>query len=326
MNNNILVIGGAGYIGSHVTLEFCEKSQNVYVFDDLSTGHIENIDPRSEFINGSILNIIDLESVFKKVKPSSIVHLAALKGAGESMDNPASYSETNIIGSLNILNTMVKYGVENIVFSSTAAVYGEPDYFPVDEKHPTNPINFYGYTKKSIEDFIIWYSKLKGINYAILRYFNAAGYDSKGRIKGLEKKPQNLLPIIMEVLINKRSELNIFGNDYNTADGTCERDYIHVSDLASAHYLSYQKLLSNNENILLNLATGEKYSVLDVINGCEKYLNKIIKYKFTNRRNGDSGVLFSKSSLAETELRWKPQNSDLKNLLTSMYNIYKNRV
>lgn len=322
---SILVIGGAGYIGSHVVLEFCNKGENVFVFDNLSTGDLENIDSRAQFINGSILNINELDLVFSKVKPSTVLHFAALKAAGESMDIPESYSETNIIGSLNILNTMVRYGVKNIIFSSTAAVYGEPNYLPVDENHTTNPINFYGYTKKSIEEYIVWYSRLKGINHAILRYFNAAGYDPKGRIKGLERNPQNLLPIIMEILINKRTELNIFGNDYDTADGTCERDYIHVSDLATAHYLSYQNLISKNENILLNLATGDKYSVLDVVNGCEKYLGKKIKYKFTKRREGDSEVLFSKSSLAESKLGWKPQNSDLKSLLTSMYNIYKNR-
>ena len=322
--NNILIIGGAGYIGSHVVLEFCEQIENVFVFDDLSTGDFKNIDSRAKFIKGSILNLNELEKAFEISKPCTVIHLAALKAAGESMEQPVNYSRTNIIGSLNILETMVKFQVQNIIFSSTAAVYGNPQYLPVDENHPINPINYYGFTKKSIEEYIIWYSQLKGIRYSILRYFNAAGYDSKGRIRGLEKAPQNLLPIVMEVLINKRKHISIFGNDYNTQDGTCERDYIHVSDLASAHYLSYKKLLKSDENLLLNLATGKKYSVLEVVNGCEKYLNKKVKFDFTERRLGDPEVLYSISHLAQSKLGWEPKFSDLKILLTSMYNIYKN--
>lgn len=325
MNNNILIIGGAGYIGSHVTLEFCEKGENVFVFDNLSTGYADNIDSRAEFIQGSILNLNELENVFEIVKPTTVIHLVALKAAGESMLEPVKYSETNIIGSLNILNMIVKYKIENIIFSSTAAVYGEPQYLPIDEKHPLIPINYYGFTKKSIEEYIIWYSKLNGIKYSILRYFNAAGYDTEKRILGLEKNPQNLLPIVMENIIGIRTHLDIFGNDYNTTDGTCERDYIHVSDLASAHYLSFKKMMTLNKNMILNLATGEKYSVLDVVNGCEKYLNKKLTFNFVERRLGDPEVLYS-SSLANSTIDWAPKYSGLDKLLISMYNIYKRTI
>ena len=320
---NILIIGGAGYIGSHVVLEFCNQGENVYVFDDLSLGKKINIDKRAELIKGSILNKSDLDKVFLKVKPRTVIHLAALKAAGDSMNKPQIYSETNIVGSLNILSAMLKYNIKDIIFSSSAAVYGEPQYLPMDEKHDTNPINYYGFTKKSIEDYIIWYSKLKGINYAILRYFNASGFDSNKRIKGLENNPQNLLPIIMEVLIGKRKKMNVFGNDYNTKDGTCERDYIHVTDLANAHYLSYKKLIKDNENIILNLATGHKYSVLDIILGCKKYLNTDLNYEFVDRREGDPEVLYAKSSYAYNLLGWKPKYSNLKYLLETTYNIYK---
>lgn len=323
MRNNILIIGGAGYIGSHVVLDFCNRDENVFVFDDLSTGHLENIDSRAKFIKGSILNNQELKEAFNIVKPSTVIHLAALKAAGESMVEPVKYSNSNLIGSLNILNTMVEFNVKNIIFSSTAAVYGEPNYLPLDEDHPIAPINFYGFTKKAIEEYILWYSKLNGINYSILRYFNAAGYNSELKILGLERNPQNLLPIVMEVLINKRDELSIFGNDYDTIDGTCERDYIHVSDLASAHYLSYKKIINSSEKFILNLATGNKYSVLDVVNGCKTYLNKNLKYKFTERRAGDPAKLYASSNDAQIKLNWTPKYSSLECLLLTTFNVYK---
>ena len=319
----ILIIGGAGYIGSHVTLEFCNHNYDVVVFDNLSTGHKSNIDNRAEFIKGSILNLSEIDDVFNKVKPTTVIHLSALKAAGESMINPMKYSEANIIGSINVLNMMVKHNVKNIIFSSTAAVYGAPQYLPINELHPLNPVNYYGFTKKSIEDYIQWYAKLKGIRYSILRYFNAAGYDVNGKIIGLEKEPQNLLPIVMEVIMGERSHLNIFGNDYNTMDGTCERDYIHVSDLASAHLLSEQKLNGSQQNFIINLATGEKYSVLEVVNGCESFLGEKVNYKLGDRRLGDPDLLYSDSNLAFEKIGWKPQFSDLKTILTSMYNVYK---
>lgn len=319
----ILIIGGAGYIGSHVTLEFCNYNYDVVVFDNLSTGHKSNIDSLSEFIKGSILNLTELDDVFKKVKPSTVIHLAALKAAGESMINPMKYSEANIIGSINVLNMMVKHNVKNIIFSSTAAVYGEPQYLPINELHPLNPVNYYGFTKKSIEDYIQWYAKLRGLRYSILRYFNASGYDVNGKIIGLEKEPQNLLPIVMEVIMGDRTLLNIFGNDYKTEDGTCERDYIHVSDLASAHFLSEQKLNGSLENFIINLATGQKYSVLEVVNGCESFLGKKVNYKFVDRRLGDPDLLYSDSNLAFEKLGWNPKFSDLKSILKSTYDVYK---
>ena len=318
----ILIIGGAGYIGSHVVLEFCNMGKEVVVFDNLSTGHLSNVDSRAEFIEGSILNQSELNSAFEKVKPKTVIHLAALKAAGESMIDPMKYSEMNICGSINVLNMMVKHNVKNIIFSSTAAVYGEPKYLPLNELHHLNPVNYYGFTKKSIEEYIQWYAELKGIRYSILRYFNAAGYDVNGKITGLEKNPQNLLPIVMEVLKGERDHLEIYGSDYNTNDGTCERDYIHVSDLAKAHYLSDQKLNTNNKNLIINLATGKKYSVLDIINGCESYLDKKINYKFVGRRMGDSEVLYSEANLAKNKLDWIPEHSDLETILKSTYNVY----
>ena len=197
MKNNILLTGGAGYIGSHITYELCDLGFNVVVYDDLSNGFEENIDPRATFINGSIFNPQLLSSSLSNI--DSVVHLAALKNAGESMINPSLYSSQNIVGSLNVIRACIENNVKKIVFSSSAAVYGLPNYLPIDELHETHPINYYGYTKLCIEKNLIWFNKIHGIKIACLRYFNAAGYDTEGRIKKVEKNPSNLLPLVMEV-------------------------------------------------------------------------------------------------------------------------------
>lgn len=223
-----LIIGGAGYIGSHVARHFLDNGHKVTVFDNLSTGQMVNIFSDEDFIRGDILNPAELDNAMSGGY-DLIIHLAAFKAAGESMIKPEKYSVNNITGTINILNSAVKAGIPNLVFSSSAAVYGEPAYLPIDEEHPKNPENYYGYTKLAIEQFLGWYDKLKGLKFAALRYFNAAGYDGKGRIKGLERNPANLLPIIMEAAAGIRDRLSIFGNDYPTPDGTCIRDYIHIS-------------------------------------------------------------------------------------------------
>ncbi|MDP6570873.1 MAG: UDP-glucose 4-epimerase GalE, partial [Candidatus Marinimicrobia bacterium] len=269
----VLVIGGAGYIGSHIVLELCDQGTPVVVFDNLSSGCKENIDDRATFIQGDILNNTDLKNCFNQPY-RAVFHFAALKAAGESMEEPQKYATVNISGSINILNQMVESGTPSIIFSSTAAVYGEPEYIPVDENHPLKPINFYGYTKLQIENQLEWFSKLKGIKYAVLRYFNAAGYDPEGRIVGLEKNPANLLPIVMEAAIEKRSHIEVFGNDYDTPDGTGIRDYIHVSDLATAHVKALQYLSESGKDLVVNLATGEGYSVLEVIQQAREITGK----------------------------------------------------
>ena len=230
----VLVTGGAGYIGSHVVLYLIEAGHEVVILDDMSLGCIENIHDQAEFIEGSTLDEGMLDDVLSK-NIDAVVHLAAFKAAGESMIHPEMYSRNNLNGTTNLLNAMMKHNVKTFVFSSSAAVYGYPEYLPVDEDHPVKPINYYGYTKLAIEDMLKWYDQLKGLKFAALRYFNAAGYDVKRRVFGLEKNPQNLLPIVMEVATGQRKTMNVFGNDYKTKDGTGVRDYIHVNDLASAH-------------------------------------------------------------------------------------------
>ena len=321
MSQEVLVIGGAGYIGSHIVLELCENGYDVTVFDNLSTGHEKNIDHRAEFIQGDILNHNELTNVFKK-KYHSVFHFAALKAAGESMLEPSIYAANNIIGTINILNQMVDNKVQNFVFSSTAAVYGMPKYLPVDEDHPLNPINFYGFTKLEIERLLQWYSDLKGICFGALRYFNAAGYDTKGRIKGLEKKPANLLPIVMETALGKRDAMDVYGNDYTTSDGTGIRDYIHVNDLATAHVKVLDSLVEKKKNIIINLATGTGYSVLEVIQIAKEITGKEINYNIVERRPGDPAELIAVSRLSQDMIGWKCEYSDMKTILQSMWRIY----
>ena len=315
----VLVTGGAGYIGSHVVLELCDKGYEVVVLDDLSSGNKGAVDKRAKFINGSTLNNSDVELGLEKVE--AVIHLAAFKAAGESMLDPIKYSQNNILGSINLLNAIIKHKINSFVFSSTAAVYGYPEYLPLDENHPLEPINYYGYTKLEIEKILHWYSDLKGLKFAALRYFNAAGYDINGRLNFLEKNPANLIPTTMEVASGMRNKMHVFGNDYNTHDGTGLRDYIHVSDLAEAH-LQALDFLNNNNNIKVNLSSGERHSVIDVIDMTKKISGKEINYEIVERRPGDPAELYASSDLAYDALHWKPKYSDLKTLIESTWNVY----
>ena len=315
----VLVTGGAGYIGSHVVLELCDKGYEVVVLDDLSSGNKGAVDKRAKFINGSTLNNSDVELGLEKVE--AVIHLAAFKAAGESMVDPIKYSQNNILGSINLLNAIIKHKINSFVFSSTAAVYGYPEYLPLDENHPLEPINYYGFTKLEIEKILQWYSELKGLKFAALRYFNAAGYDINGRLNFLEKNPANLIPTTMEVASGMRNKMHVFGNDYNTYDGTGLRDYIHVSDLAEAH-LKALDFLNNNNNIKVNLSSGERHSVMDVIDMTKKISGKEINYEIVERRPGDPAELYASSDLAYDALHWKPKYSDLKTLIESTWDAY----
>jgi len=315
----VLVTGGAGYIGSHVVLELCEKGYEVIVLDDLSSGNKNAVDHRAKFINGSTLNNSDIELVLENVE--AVIHLAAFKAAGESMIDPIKYSHNNIIGSINLLNAVIKHKINKFVFSSTAAVYGYPEYLPVDENHPLAPMNYYGFTKLEIERLLQWYSELKEFRFAALRYFNAAGYDINNRLNFLEKNPANLIPVTMEVASGLRDKMFVFGNDYDTPDGTGIRDYIHVSDLAKAHVEALNFLQKNN-NLKVNLSTGKKHSVIDVIKMTNKVSGKEINYEIVERRAGDPAELYASSDLAYDTLNWEPTFSDLKTLIESTWNVY----
>ena len=320
----VLVTGGAGYIGSHVVLDLIDAGHDVVILDDMSLGCVENIHDKAEFVEGSTLDEAMLDEVLAK-NMDAVVHLAAFKAAGESMTNPEKYSRNNLNGTTNVLNAMMKYNVMTFVFSSTAAVYGYPEYLPVDEAHPLKPINYYGYTKLAIEDMLKWYGELKGLKFAALRYFNAAGYDVNGKLYGLEQNPQNLLPIVMEVASGVRKSMDIFGDDYETSDGTGIRDYIHVNDLASAH-VSAMEYLQENDSLTVNLATGEGYSVMDVIKEAESISGHAINYNIVDRRPGDSAELIATSKQANKLLNWTPKYSDLNTILKSMWNVYNPEV
>ena len=319
----VVVIGGAGYIGSHIVLEAIERGYDITVFDDLSTGFKENINGNVQFIHGSTLSISDLSKLFKQNRYDAVVHLAANKAAGESMLEPAIYAQNNIIGGLNVINACSDYDIKIFIFSSSAAVYGLPDYNPLDENHPLSPTNYYGQTKLHIEENLEWFSNLKGIKYASLRYFNAAGYDLQKRVRKLEINPQNLIPSVMESVIGMRTHIEVYGNDYNTKDGTGVRDYIHVSDLARAHIDSIDYICEQNKNLTINLGNEIGYSVLDVINKLSEISKKRIEYRIVGRRSGDSGTIIANTELAKRLISWEPRHSDLETIINSTWEIYK---
>ena len=318
----ILVTGGAGYIGSHVVYELIDQGHDVTILDDMSLGLEENIDPRSIFVQGSTHSDSDLDSVLS-VGFDGIIHLAAWKAAGESMTDPAKYAHNNLIGTINLLNACDRHGIKRFVFSSTSSVYGNPEYIPIDENHPTDPISYYGETKLQVEKNLKWFSELKGIRFGVLRYFNAAGYDIKGRIKGRERNALNLIPITMEVAAGIREKMQVFGDNYDTHDGTGVRDYIHVSDLAIAHMKALNYISENDKDLLVNLATGEGHSVLDVINKSKEVSGKDIPFDIVGRRAGDPATVVAVSNRANKVLDWSTKYSDLDTLIRTSWDVYK---
>ncbi len=318
----VLVIGGAGYIGSHVARFCADRGLKVDVLDNLSTGTKENIFPEYGFFNEDILDYSAICGVMKRGY-DAIVHLAAAKAAGESMVNPEKYALQNLSGTINILNAACEAGIRNVVFSSSAAIYGEPKYLPIDEAHPKNPENFYGFTKLEIERLLEWYDKLKGVRYAALRYFNAAGYGPEGRVRGLEKNPANLIPVIMEVAVGLRPELKIFGTDYPTPDGSGVRDYIHVTDLARAHYAALMHLARASKSFAVNLGSEQGLSVLEILEAARRITGKAIPATISGRRPGDPAKLVASSAAAKALLGWEAQNSDLTTIIATSWRAYE---
>jgi UDP-glucose 4-epimerase len=323
---NILIVGGAGYIGSHAAREFLDQGHRVTVFDNLSRGLRENLFPEAAFIHGDIL---DYPALLRAARGGgspafdALIHLAAFKAAGESMVEPEKYSVNNISGTVNILNAAAETGIRYLVFSSSAAVYGEPEYLPVDEKHPVRPENYYGFTKLEIERFLGWYEKLRGIRFASLRYFNAAGYDARGRITGLEQRPANLIPVIMEAACGIRGEVGIFGNDYDTPDGTGVRDYIHVSDLARGHAAALDYISREDRSLTVNLGSETGLSVLEILETARRISGKPIPARILGRRPGDPAKLTASSGLAHELLRWKARESDPETLIGTTWEAYR---
>ena len=318
---DILVVGGAGYIGSHVVKALRDAGRQPVVFDNLSTGLRENLFPDIPFIHGDLLIPEQVRDAMRGIR--SVIHLAALKAAGDSMLEPERYALHNLNGTVNLLHAAGTAGVRHFVFSSSAAVYGEPQYLPLDENHPTEPANFYGQTKLQIEMLLSWFSRLRNMRYAGLRYFNAAGYDPDGEVRGLEKEPNNLLPLVLETLLGWRENLEVYGTDYDTEDGSCIRDYIHVSDLADAHLRALSFLEEQDEDLVLNLGTSKGISVLEILDAAKKVSGMDLPVILSDRRPGDPAVVLASAEKAERLLEWSPAFSDVETILKTMLTAYR---
>ena len=300
--------------------ELLDESFSVTVFDNLSGGLRVNLQPEARFIHGDILHPQQLGAAMQG--HHAIVHLAAFKAAGESMEQPEKYALNNLNGTINILNAAAAAGIRRIVFSSSAAVYGEPEYLPIDEQHPTRPENFYGFTKLDIERVMSWYDRLRGLRYAALRYFNAAGYDPNGRLFGLEQNPANLLPVVMEVAAGRRDRLKVFGKDYDTPDGTGVRDYVHVTDLARAHVAALRTLDKTDTSLVVNLGSETGVSVLEILEAARRITGAAIPADIVDRRPGDPAQLVASSAMAQKVLGWRAQYSDVDSLVSTSWSVY----
>ena len=310
----ILVTGGAGYIGSHCVMALLENDNDVVIFDNLSTGHIETVQTLQkygnvEFQQGDLTNFDDINSVFKNFNIEKVVHFAAFSQVGESVVNPQKYYINNVCGTINLLRAMLENNIKKIVFSSTAATYGEPVYIPIDEKHPQNPINPYGQSKLMIEKIMDDYNKAYGLKSVRLRYFNVAGADLKSRIGEWHDPETHLIPNILKSTFNNGKTFQMFGDDYDTKDGTCVRDYINVEDLAQAHLLALKYLDEGGETNFFNLGTNDGNTVKEVFAACEKVTQKDIPVEMKPRRAGDPASLVADNNKAKENLNWNPKHT-----------------
>lgn len=321
--SNILVVGGAGYIGSHVVYELVKNNENVIVLDNLSTGFEKAINKNAKFYEGDIRNKNFLSSIFKIEKIEAVIHFAAFSQVGESMLNPLKYYNNNVNGTEVLLEAMVENNVKFIIFSSTAAVYGEPETTPILESSPTKPTNCYGATKLAVENMLKWTSIAHNLKFISLRYFNACGADLSAEIGEAHSFETHLIPLILKVAINKKEYINVFGTDYNTKDGTAIRDYIHVTDLAQAHILALKYLENGGDSDIFNLGGGTGLSVREIIKAAQNITNCIIPVKEKPRRKGDPCILVASSEKAERVLNWKQQYSNIKTILSSAFKWHK---
>lgn len=320
--NNILVVGGAGYIGSHVSKLLHKKGYNPIVLDNLSYGHREAVN-WGPFIEGSIEDKLLLDGVFNRHKITAVMHFAAFAYVGESIIDPGKYYSNNVAATISLFEMMRKHNVLNLIFSSTCATYGEPSEIPITEKHPQFPINPYGRSKIFIEQILNDYQNAYGLNYISLRYFNAAGADPDGEL-GEDHNPEtHLIPLVLQTALGQREAINIFGNDYPTKDGTCIRDYIHVTDLAQAHLLAMEDLFNSGNGGIYNLGNGEGYSVKQVIETARKVTGKEIQSKIGSRRQGDPSRLIGSGDKARNILGWRPQHTELESIIETAWRWHK---
>lgn len=320
----ILVLGGAGYIGSHTVYELIEAGRDVVVADNLLTGFRAAVHPKARFYNADIRDRKAMDELFEKEKIDGVIHFAASSQVGESMTDPLKYYDNNLCGTACLLQSMVAHGVDKIVFSSTAATYGEPERIPILENDNTCPTNCYGETKLAMEKMMGWTSRAHGLRYVALRYFNACGAHPTGIIGEAHAPETHLIPLILQVPNGKRAKISIFGNDYATHDGTCIRDYIHVLDLAQAHILALDYLLQGGESNVFNLGNGVGFSVKEVIDVARKVTKHPIPAESCPRRDGDPAQLVASSEKARTILNWKPKYTDLERIVETAWHWHKN--
>lgn len=319
----ILVLGGAGYIGSHTVYELMDAGHDVVVVDNLLTGFREAVHPSAKFYEGDIRDKAFMDSVFENESIDGVIHFAASSQVGESMTNPLKYYNNNLCGTEVLLESMVAHGIDKIVFSSTAATYGEPESIPILETDATVPTNCYGETKLAMEKMFKWISLAHNLRFVSLRYFNACGAHPNGKIGEAHSPETHLIPLILQVPNNQREYISVFGNDYDTKDGTCVRDYIHVNDLAQAHILAMKYLAKGGESNVFNLGNGVGFSVKEVIETARSITRHSIPAKDEPRRAGDPSTLIASSEKAKQVLGWKPEYDDLSTIISTAWKWHK---
>lgn len=319
----ILVTGGAGYIGSHAVYGLIQNGYEVVVADNLGTGHREALHPEALFCEGDIRDPEFLQDLFKTHAIAGVLHFAAASLVGESMENPLKYYDNNLTGTQRLLEAMVTAGADKIVFSSTAAVYGEPVETPLRETHPAAPLNPYGETKLAMEKLMHWSQEIHGIRYISLRYFNVGGAHEEALIGEAHNPETHLIPLILQVPLGQRETLSIYGDDYPTRDGTCVRDYIHIADLVDAHVLALQKLLSGSLGGIYNLGTGEGYTVREMLEAARHVTGHSIPALIMPRRAGDPAVLVASPEKAMKELGWVPKHTSIEDIIASAWRFHR---
>jgi UDP-glucose 4-epimerase len=316
---SVLVLGGAGYIGSHAVYQLIDRGFAVAVVDNLQNGHRSAVHKKAVFYEGDIRDKTFLQGVFAKESIDAVIHFAANSLVGESMAEPLKYFNNNVYGTQVLLEVMQEYGVKHIVFSSTAATYGEPEVVPITEDMPTMPTNTYGETKLTMEKIMKWCDAAYGIKYVSLRYFNVAGARSTGEIGEDHEIETHLIPIVLQAALGKREFITIFGEDYNTEDGTCIRDYIHVEDLIEAHILAMQYLKEQNQSNIFNLGSSQGFSVKEIVEAARLVTHHAIPAKIGQRRAGDPSKLIASSDKAQKLLGWQPTRTDITRIITDAW-------
>ena len=321
---NVLIVGGAGYIGSHAVKRFMKEGINPVVFDNLVAGHRDAVLCKDFFL-GDLNNKEEILAVFEKFDIDAVMHFAAHCCVGESVENPEKYYFNNVVGGLNLLSAMMKADVKKLIFSSTCAIYGDPVEIPITESHPKNPINPYGTTKYLFEKAMEDYSAAYGLRYISLRYFNAAGADPTGELGERHDPETHLIPVVLMAAMGEKDGITIFGDDYDTPDGTCVRDYIHISDLISAHLLAYERLKGGGESGAFNLGSESGYSVKEVIDVCREVTGRDVKVTIGKRRPGDPPVLVAKSDKIKSEMGFRVEYTDLTEIVQTAWNFMQKR-